>query len=338
MHASDGRISRILAVLSPLEQRHFLPPEYETALRSLTKDLVIINPERLTSEQWRDILFEHNPEVILACWKTPALPPDLPTSLRYFCYLAGAVKHLVTHRHIEKGLIVTNWGGSISRLIAECTLLHILTCLRRATHWAIAMHTEGAWKTPETETASLFARRVGIHGFGMIARELVKLLKPFGNIISVFAPDIDAEAEKQWGVQAVSSLDALFAENDIIVELAPLISCTKNSVTEYHLRLIRPGGVFVNLGRGAVVEQEGLLRVAREGNIFIGLDVFVQEPLPTGSPFRGLRNVCLTPHIAGPTTDRRRDSTAFGLRNIAAYAEGKPLQAQITTAIYDQIT
>jgi phosphoglycerate dehydrogenase-like enzyme len=139
-------------------------------------------------------------------------------------------------------------------------------------------------------------------------------------------------------VRAAASLEDLFRENDIVVELAPLIPATVNCVTERHLRLIRPGGVFVNLGRGGVVEPEGLLRVAREGKILFGLDVFVEEPLPAESPLRGLRNVCLTPHLAGPTTDRRRDATIFALRNLSAYLAGEPLEAHITPAVYDAST
>lgn len=336
--ADTPRVRRLLAALTPIERRDFLPAEMEATLRACADHTVIVDPSGFAAEQWRDFLFEHDPEVLVACWKTPPLPARLPPSLRYVCYLAGTVKKLVTREHIENGLLVTNWGGAISRVVAEWAVFHILSCLRRATYWTLAMHTEGAWKSPCTETASLFGRRVGIHGFGMVARELVPLLKPFGVQISVFAPDVDAAAENRWDVRAAPSLDALFRDNDIIVELAPLIPATVNAVTERHLRLIRPGGVFVNIGRGGVVEQEGLLRVAREGKVHFGIDVFVEEPLPAESPLRGLRNVCLTPHLAGPTTDRRRDATVFALRNLAAYLAGTPLEAIITPAVYDAST
>ena len=70
----------------------------------------------------------------------------------------------------------------------------------------------------------------------------------------------------------------------------------------------------------------------------VGLDVYGVEPLPADSPFRGLRNVSLTPHIAGPTSDRRRDAGAFAVGNLAAYAAGRPLQAVITPTVYDTST
>jgi len=77
------------------------------------------------------------------------------------------------------------------------------------------------------------------------------------------------------------------------------------------------------------------VRVAREGRVQFGLDVFSVEPLPPNHPLRGLLNVSLTPHLAGPTTDRRRDAGAWALRNLRAYAAGQPLEAQITPESYD---
>jgi phosphoglycerate dehydrogenase-like enzyme len=141
----------------------------------------------------------------------------------------------------------------------------------------------------------------------------------------------------QLGVRAVT-LDALFADNDVIVELAPLNPVTRGIVTERHFRSIRPGGVFVNVGRAGVTDEAALLRVAKEGKIQVGLDVFVDEPLPVTSGFRGLPNVSVTPHIAGPTLDRYVDATAHALRNLRAYATGKPLEAVITPAMYDAMT
>jgi phosphoglycerate dehydrogenase-like enzyme len=328
----------ILTVLTPAELRDFLPGALLGQVRALTGDLQHLDATGLTAETLERELLGRRPEVVIGGWKTPPLPAVLPPGLKYFCYLTGSVKKIVTPAHLQAGLLVTNWGGSISRIVAEWALFHTLSCLRRATHWTLAMHREGAWKDPGTETASLFNRRVGLHGFGMVARELLRLLRPFDVAISVFAPDVDARAEAEFGVRRAASLEALFAENDVVIELAPLIPQTTGSVTEKHLRLLPPGGAFVNVGRGAVVDEAALLRVAQEGQITLGLDVFTVEPLPADSGFRGLPNVTLTPHLAGPTTDRRVDAGAFSVRNLQAYATDRPLQAVITPEIYERIT
>jgi len=332
------RPASLLAALTAQELNDFLPEPLLSSVRGLADRFAHLDTTDLGVEDFHRALAEHNPEVLLACWKTPPLPVVLPPNLRYVCYLAGSIKKLVTRRHIEQGLLVSNWGGSISRIVAEWALFHILSCLRRATFWTLAMHHEGAWKNGVTETASLFGRRVGLHGFGLVARELVRLLRPFDCTVTAFAPDVDATTERTFGVKRADSLEALFAGNDIIVELAPLIPETAGIVTEELLRLIPPGGVFVNVGRGAVVDEAALLRVAQEGRIMLGLDVFTVEPLPADSGFRGLPNVTLTPHLAGPTSDRRRDAGEFALDNLRAYTEGRRLQAVITTEVYDRST
>jgi phosphoglycerate dehydrogenase-like enzyme len=332
------RPASLLAALTAQETVEFLPEPLLGRVRALTSHFEQVDPSGLSTVEFHQRLAAANSEVLLTCWKTPPLPAQLPPNLRYVCHLAGSVKKIVTREHIAAGLLVSNWGGSISRIVAEWALFHILSSLRRATHWTLVMHREGGWKSGGTETASLFGRRVGLHGFGLVSRELIKLLAPFGCAISAFAPDVDAAVEARFGIRRATSLEDLFSNNDVIVELAPLIPATAGSVTERHLRLIPPGGVFVNVGRGAVVDEAGLVRVAQEGRIGMGLDVFTVEPLPVDSGLRGLANVTLTPHLAGPTTDRRRDAGEFALENLQAYAEGRPLQAAITTRVYDTST
>ena len=324
----------LFAALTPGEIRDFFPEPLWGEVRRLAGDFRLLDATLLTADTFARELATADPEVLIACWKTPALPAALPPRLRYICYLTGSVKRLVSPAHLQNGLLLTNWGRSISRVVAEGALFHILAALRRATAWCLAMHRGGGWKDERTETASLFDRKVGLHGFGRVARELVQLLRPFGDEISVYAPDVTPAVEREWGVRRVTSLDALFADNDIVVELAPLIPETFRVVQERHLRLLRPGGVFVNVGRADVVDEAAVVRVAREGRVQFGLDVFSEEPLPASHPLRGMPNVSLTPHLAGPTTDRRRDAGAWALRNLRAYAAGEPLAARVTLDDY----
>ena len=328
----------LLVAINAPETAGFLPDELRQQVETLADRVVWFDPTDASPETWLQTLQEVNPEVMFGCWSTPALPPDLPPRLRYVCYLAGSVRKILTRRHVENGLVVTDWGNSISLFIAEAALLHILSCLRRVPYWVREMHERQGWKTPTSPTATLFDRRVGIHGFGRIAKEFVKLLAPFRCPISVYAPDVNAENAPTLGVQASSSLEALFEDNDIVVELAPLNDKTRGSITEKHLRLLSPGNVFVNVGRAGTVDESGLLKVAAEGEVLFGLDVFHQEPLAADSPLRGMANVCLSPHNAGPTTEGQSAAGAFALRNLQAYHDDQPLHSVITPEIYDRST
>jgi len=328
----------LLAVLTPLETENFFPAPLLAELGAIAPRFRTLDPTGLDPAEFAQKIAAADPDILLACWKTPLLPALLPPRLRYVCYLPGSVKTLVTRAHLERGLLLTNWGASISRVVAECALLHTLACLRRATHWTFAMHQKGAWKNGRTEAVSLFERRIGVHGFGPVAREFVRLIRPFNCTVTVFAPDVDSAYEREYGVKRAPSLEALFAGSDVLVELAPLIPATTGIVDEKLLRLLPPGAAFVNVGRGAVVDEAALVAVAREGKIQFGLDVFAHEPLAPDHPLRGLPNVFLTPHFAGPTVDRYPDATAQALRNLRAFLQGLPLEAVVTPEVYDRST
>lgn len=291
---------------------------------------------------WERLWRETPPDILVSGWKTPPLSPDLrvgqPGGLRYVCHTAGTIRKLVPRELIERGLIVTNWGNAISLNVAEGALMMILMALRRASYWSVAMHREGAWKKPDTVTQSLIGRRVGIHGFGGISQALVPLLRQFTQDIQSFSPHVPNQFFIDAGVKRLHSLEELFTTSDVVIELAAAIPENHRIVTEELLRKIPEGGVFVNLGRGILVDEAALMRVAREGGLQIALDVYETEPLPSDSPLRGLPNVALFPHLAGPTPDRRCDSGAQALKNIEAYLKGKPMEAVVTLEVYDRST
>jgi phosphoglycerate dehydrogenase-like enzyme len=332
----ESRPPKLLLALGALEIREFFPEPSLRELKKVTPLAEHVDSDDLDSESFHQILAEHNPEILLACWKTPPLPERLPTNLRYLCYLAGSVKKKIRREHLERGLIVTNWGDSIARTVAECALMLTLLSLRRGAHWIPVLKRDGAWRTGPTETASLFHRRVGLHGFGAVAHEFIRLVAPFGVRVEVCAPETDAALYKMVGVTFQPSLPRLFDTNDVIIELAPLNDQTRGIIDEKLLGSIRPGGVFVNVARGGLVDEEALVRVARKGEIQVGLDVFAEEPLPSESPLRVLPNVVLLPHLAGPTSDRCRDSGDFALRNLRAYLAHEPLRGEVTLEIFDR--
>lgn len=279
--------------------------------------------------------------VLMSCWGMPKLPDDLRAKapdLKYIAHLCGEVRQWLPRRPLEEGLLLTNWGSTISRSVAEHTLLQILACLRRIAHWQLEMHVRKGWDADREGVRGLFHRRVGIHGFGNISRELVKLLAPFDCEISTYSPSVSDADLAALGVKRAASLRQLFSENEVIVELAARTPANINSVTEELLMLIPEGGVFVNTGRGAVVDEAALIRVAQTGRIQVALDVYQAEPLPPDSPLRGLDNVMLTPHIGGPTPDRRQDAGMMALTNIEAFFAGQPMQMLVGVKEYDRMT
>jgi phosphoglycerate dehydrogenase-like enzyme len=335
----------VLIALTPAERTDFLTPPVQKRLDALGLRQIPVELPLSANLDWGTLLSEHQPDALMCAWAAPSLPEDLVVGseggLRYVAYLAGSVRKLIPRPLIERGLQVTNWGGSISRTVSECGLLLILSAMRRASHWSVAMHRDSAWKNGlQTVTQSLYEKSVGFHGFGHIAQQMVPLLRPFGVTISAYSPSVPDEVLAAHGVQRSSTLENLFADNDIIVELAPYHAKNHHIVTEKLLRSIKPGGVFINIGRGAVVDEAAMIRVAtdRRDDLQIGLDVYETEPLPADSALRGLSNVALLPHIAGPTKDRRQDTAALAVENLTRFVRGEQLHDPITLDVYDRAT
>lgn len=334
---------RIAIVLDPWERETFLPAAVIRELESISTDLHSVEPGSLEgATAWIDWLAETAPEILVSGWMTPALPEDTlerVPELKYVCHLAGSVKGTVSNGLLEQGLLVSNWGNSVARTVAECGLMLAIASLRRVSHWSIQMHRHGGWKVRESVgTGSLFGRKVGLHGFGVIARELTRLLEPFKVPVMTYSPSVPDTLLTEYGVERAPDLETLFSHNDVIVELAALTERNRGMVTERLLRSIPAGGAFVNIGRGAVVDEAALARVARDGHIRVALDVYEKEPLPEDSPLRGLDEVVLLPHLGGPTEDRRQDAAWFGLDNIRRYLDGMPLEAQVTPEVYQRTT
>ncbi len=334
---------KIVAALTRREWDDFLPGESGEWLRSQPNFVSLDTENGIPPEIWTEKLRSLQPEILVACWSTPTLPLSLlenqPFAPKFVCNLSGSVRRLLPRSFLENGLLVTNWGDSISPTVAECALFLILSALRGGSHWAIQMHQPKAtWKNGETRNLSLIGRRVGLHGFGAIARALVPMLRPFQVSISAFSPSVPDSLFTELGVARANSLEDLFSQSDVLVELAPNTPANRHIVNEPLLRLLPPDAVFVNVGRGAVVDEAALARVAAEGKLHVGLDVYEKEPLPADSPLRALPDVTLLPHLGGPTHDRRCDAGSEGIRNIRAYLNNEPLTSIVTLNAYDRST
>ena len=335
---------RVVFTLNPESRAQFLPHFDPTALAR--GEYEWIDPSSLKKGEWEKFLFEWRPTVLVTGWGTPALPApfvqsrDIP--LRYICHLTGSVRQIVPRSLIERGMLVSNWGTSTSGSVAEHAMLLVLGALRNLPTWNGFMEewprqTEPTLHLP-LETRTLRGKRVGLHGFGSIARELVQMLRPFGVDLAAYSWGVPPGLFEQHGIHRRGSLLELFANSDVLIECEALTSHSRGVVDEQILRCLPAEAVFVNVGRGQVVDEDALIRVAREKKLRLGLDVYREEPLPAASALRALSSALLSPHIAGPTKDGFADLCKFAVANLRRYLLGEPIEAEVTLAVYDRST
>lgn len=349
-----GKMSAIAPVAAVDTASSRLPVRIATAIKPFERDLFSIHwrgdcatDTLVLTENGEDFelddLIWKNPEVLLACWSTPRLPkvwlesPDC--ALRYVCYLAGSVRRTVPRSFIEKGGLVTNWGGMAAPQVAEHTLLLTLSILRRQSEWRsfIQQPPNKRHLTP-LQTRTLYGCRVGLHGFGAVARSLVALLQPFQVNISAFSEGVPPDHMREYGVTPSSSLAELFSGSDVVFECEALTARSAGSVSAAILAELPDGGVFVNVGRGPLVDEAALLAEVKSGRLFAALDVSTNEPFTPDMEFFTTDNILISPHIAGPTNDRLTACGEFARENVARYLRKEPLHAQVTLEIYDRST
>ncbi len=148
----------------------------------------------------------------------------------------------------------------------------------------------------------LAGRTLGIVGFGRIGQRVAEICRAAFAMPVLFTDVLPhPEAAARLGANPVPLRD-LLARSTVVSLHVPLTAESRHLLDAAALDLLRPGAILINTSRGAVVDEAALLPLLEAGTISAGLDVFEEEPLPSGHPLSALSNVVLTPHCASHTS------------------------------------
>jgi len=181
---------------------------------------------------------------------------------------------------------------------------------KRARHWA---------HYPVDEVRGTTVLVVGL---GEIGGEVARLAEAFGmNVLSTRRNEGD--------------LDELLPRADSVVVTLPLTGETRGMFDRRRLGLLKPGAIFVNIGRGPVVDEEALIDALRSGHLRgAALDVYATEPLPADSPLWELDNVILSPHTAAQSIHENERIVELFADNLRRYLAGEELRSRIRTDLF----
>jgi phosphoglycerate dehydrogenase-like enzyme len=153
------------------------------------------------------------------------------------------------------------------------------------------------------QAIELEGKLLGLVGFGRIARHLAAIAGGLGMRVSAYDPFL-SDAGFPPGVARASSLEQLLAGADVVSLHVPLSDDSRGMFGARQFELMKPGAVFINTARGALVEGDALLAALEAGRLFgAGLDVTDPEPLPPGHPLLLREDVVITPHVASATIE-----------------------------------
>jgi D-3-phosphoglycerate dehydrogenase len=213
----------------------------------------------------------------------------------------------------ELGIVVINLPRVFHREVAHHTLALWLSLVRKIVPLNQWMHegtTAEAMKRPRPENSTpahhIYGQTFGIVSLGNIGKVVAGLLQPFELNVIAFDPFVQQADADKLGVKMVGSLNELFEQADFVSAHTPLSKATHHMIGYEQFSRMKPGSLFLNNGRGAVVDEAGLIRALQEGKLAgAGLDVQEIEPPAPDNPLRKMDNVILTPHVASASDKAR---------------------------------
>jgi (S)-sulfolactate dehydrogenase len=203
-----------------------------------------------------------------------------------------------------RGIAVYPATGANDLSVAEYVITAALMLLRRA-WFASARVAAGEWPRTELMGRELAGKRLGLVGYGAIARVTGRMARDLGMSVAACDPLLPTDHAAWAGAQR-QTLAQLLADSDVISLHVPVTDATRNMIDAGAIAAMRRGAILVNAARGGVVDEAALCAALRSGHLGgAALDVFAREPVDaaSGAPFAGITNLILTPHIAGVTEE-----------------------------------
>lgn len=219
------------------------------------------------------------------------------------------------------GLAIVGDVNSVS--VAEHAMMQLLAAAKRAmpAHNSVKNFDQWNWRN-ELEQQEISGKRLLILGYGRIGRHLARMAAGFQMEVRAFDPYLQKNSWPAGDVTPVAVLHEGLAWADCISVHVP--RADKPAIDAPEFAAMKRGVIIANTARGGVISETALLEAIKNGKVGgIGLDVFDTEPPVEASPLFGLKQVLLSPHIAGLTNECSERMAIASIENALNYLDGK---------------
>jgi phosphoglycerate dehydrogenase-like enzyme len=280
-----------------------------------------------TEKQLSELIDEA--EIILTSWGSPIITSEMlkrADKLRFIGHAAGTVKNRIPKEAFGKNIRIFSAAPRIAQSVGEYCMAVLFSTLRYINDFNQDMHS-GKWNAVNAKGHELTGNTIGIVAASSTAKAFISYLKPFNVELYIYDPYItEEEAENLGGTKATLSK---VMQCPIISVHAPSIPETNNLISRELIKSIPDGAVLINSSRASVLDNDTLIEELRKGRFTAALDVFSKEPLEENSELRNMKNVLLTPHIAGTTVEGHKSLMEAVVNDIIRTMKGEPTQFEV---------
>jgi len=306
-------------------------------LRRISPDLTVTRAEADTADYSRaEILYAG------ALPHDPGRAPGLKWVQVHMAGVNGLYEHPI---YANRAIALTTASGVHAATVAEYAITALLALAHRVPRM-VEWHGRGTWP-PDEQRWPLFVptavrgATLGVIGYGSIGRELARIAKtafamrvlackrdPSRRADPGYCPtgtgDPEGALPDAWFSPA--QLPDLLTKSDVVVMCAPLTRETQQMIGTHELGAMKKTAYFINVGRGASVDERALAAALVEKRIAgAAVDVFVQEPPAKGHPLYAVDNVIVSPHVSGFVASYDDDCCTLFAENLRRYLTGAPL-------------
>ena len=254
---------------------------------------------------------------------------DAAPGLRIAAICRGDLHHADLDAATERGIAVVRTPARNAQAVAEFAVAQMLA-LARHTSIGERYVREDQWQDPvdpyiRFRGRELAGATLGIIGFGAIGRIVARIAAGFGMRVIAYDPYVSASAraDEADGVE-MTGLEALLAASDFVSMHVPDTSETMGMLDEARIAAMKPGAYLVNVTNSSAADRAALAAALAEGRLAgAALDVHEAHPIPPDSPFLGMPNVLLTPHIGGATWETIERHSAMVAEDFERFARGE---------------
>ncbi len=322
----------------------YLEPEHVTRIRAAAPDAeveVLYEPSLLPTpryaadhyntiqrsrdgeRQWRELLARADVLFDFDHGHFEDLPTVAPR-VRWVQATSAGIGQLLRRTGLDRSDIVFTTASGVHAVpLAEFAALAMLYFAKQVPRLLLQQR-EHRWE--RFAGRELRGRTVAIVGLGKIGMEVARVSRALGLRVTGTrrgSPVADAAVDAQ---RPLGELRELLADADFVVLAVPHTAETEGLIGAAELSVMRRGAVLVNIARGKVVDEPGLIEALRSGQLGgAALDVFAQEPLPPESPLWDMPNVLVNPHSASTADSENAKLTDLFRENLRRYLDGQPL-------------
>ena len=234
-----------------------------------------------------------------------------------------------------RGIVLCHTPGVLTEATADTIFGLVMASSRRLVELAQLVR-EGRWTGNVGEDLygwDVHGKTMGILGYGRIGQAVARRAALGFGMPVLYHARREIDASGLAGHAQHAPLETVLAQSDILVVTLPLSEETRGMMGEREFGLMKPGAIFINGARGAIVQEDALLAALDHGTLrAAGLDVFAVEPLPQASPLRTHPRVTALPHIGSATHETRYAMAELATTNLLQALAGERPTARYDTA------